>query len=344
MQFPSRGPQPIGVVFDSDLGDGVDGALALALLYGLEGKSEARLISTSTTKASLRSAAFADALARFFAGPPPVAGGFGRPASVPPIGMADNGKLAADTPVLSAVLDKKTLDGKPAYPNGIAKRNDTADPAALIRNAMTAQADQNCMAVLAGPSTNLVQVLELPGCLELIQRKVKMLVVAAGAYPEGAADPRVKADIPAARKLFADWPTPIVAVGAEVGEALPFPGASIDKDFAWAPAHPIADAYRANAAMPYDAPATSMAAALYAAHPDFFKLSAVGAVTVLDDGRTRFTPKPNGNVRYLTVDPDQKDKVIQTYVALASAKPVPRQGGRRGPNNQKQDAPPPPKP
>jgi hypothetical protein len=50
MQFPSRGPQPVGIVFDSDLGDGVDGALALALVYGLEGKNEARLISTSTTK------------------------------------------------------------------------------------------------------------------------------------------------------------------------------------------------------------------------------------------------------------------------------------------------------
>jgi inosine-uridine nucleoside N-ribohydrolase len=245
--------------------------------------------------------------------------------------MADNGKLAAGTPLLDAVLEKKTPDGKPVYPNGIAKRNDTADPLALIRNAMTAQADQNCVVVLAGPATNLAQVMDLAGSMELIQRKVKLLIIAAGRYPEGAADPRVKADILAARRLLAAWPTPIIAVGQEVGEALPFPGASIDKDFAWAPAHPVADAYRADHAMPYDAPVPSMAAALYAAHPDDFKLSAVGAVTVLDDGRTRFTPKPDGKVRYVTIDPDQKDKVIQSYVNLASAKPVARQGGRRGP-------------
>ena len=335
MQFPSRGPQPTGIVFDSDLGDGVDGVLALALVYGLEGKSEARLISTSTSKANLKSAAFADALARFYAG------GVGRTA--PPIGMADNGKLAADTPLLDAVLDKKTGDGKPVYPSGISKRNDTADPVALIRNAMTAQADQNCVVVLAGPATNLAQVMDLAGGMELIQLKVKLLVMAAGRYPEGAADARVKADIPAVRRLLAAWPTPIFAVGQEVGEALPFPGASIEKDFAWAPAHPVADAYRADRPMPYDAPAPSMAAALYAAHPDDFKLSAVGAVTVLDDGRTRFVPKPDGRIRYVTVDPEQKDKVIQSYVELASAKPTARQGGRRGPNNQKQAAPPPPK-
>jgi hypothetical protein len=154
----------------------------------------------------------------------------------------------------------------------------------------------------------------------------------------------VKADVPAAKRLLAEWPTPIVAVGTEVGEGLPFPGASIDKDFAWAPAHPIVDAYRANRPMPYDAPAPSMAAALYAARPDCFKLSAVGTIAVLEDGRTRFTPAPGGKSRYLTIDADQKEKVIQSYVELASAKPVPRQGGRRGPNNQKQAAPPPPKP
>jgi hypothetical protein len=345
MQFPSRGPQPIGIVFDSDLGNGVDSALALALIYGLEGRNEARLISNSTTKSNLKSAAFGDALARFFAPPPPAAGsfgGFGRPATIPPMGMADNGKLAADTPVLNAVLDKKTDDGKPAYPNGIVKLNDTADPIALIRNAMTAQTDQNCLVLLAGPATNLVKVMDLAGCRDLITRKVKLLVVAAGRYPEGDADPRVKADIPAARRLFVEWPTPIVAAGAEVGDGLPFPGAGIEKDFAWAPSHPIVDAYRANGTMPYDAAAPSMAAALFAARPDSFKLSPVGAIAVLDDGRTRFTPKPGGNVRYLTIDPDQKDKVIQAYVELASAKPAPRQGGRGRPNNQKLNAPPPP--
>jgi hypothetical protein len=343
MQFPSQGKLPVGIVLDSDLGNGVDSVLALALLYGLEGKNEARLISNSTTKSNLKSAAFGDALAKFFAGPPPAAGSFGGfQRTAPPMGMADNGKLAADTPILNAVLDRKADDGKPAYPNTIVKLNDTADPVALIRNAMTAQADQNCMVLLAGPATNLVNVLNLAGCLDLIQRKVKLLIVVAGAYPDGGADPRVKADVPAARRLFAEWPTPIVAVGTEVGEGLPFPGASIEKDFAWAPAHPIVDAYRAFRTMPYDAAAPSMAAALFAARPDSFKLSGVGTVTVLDDGRTHFTPVDGGRSRYLIIDPAQKDKVIQSYVELASAKPVPRQGGRGRPN-QKQDATPPPK-
>jgi hypothetical protein len=330
-QFPGQGKPPVGIVFDSDLGNGIDDALALAMLYGFEGKNEARLISTSTTKSCLRAAAFCDALAKFYAGPP-VQGAFAafqRPA--PPIGMADNGKMPEDTAVLKAVLGKKGADGKPVYTSSIQKMNDTAEPTALIRNAFTAQNDENCLVVLAGPATNLVKVLDFPGNADLIKRKVKFLVVASGSYPESHSDFNIKTDMAAARRLFAEWPTPIVAAGAEVGAALPFPGASIDKDFAWAPDHPIADAYRAFHAMPYDAPAPAMAAMLYAVHPDgYFKLSDPGTIGVLDDGRTRFTPAPEGRHRYLVVDPAQKEKVIQTYVEMASAKPTVRAPRFRG--------------
>ena len=339
-QFPGQGKPPVGIVFDSDLGNGIDDALALAMLYGFEGKSEARLISTSTTKSCLRAAAFCDALAKFYAGPPPqgAVAAFQRPA--PPIGMADNGKMAEDTAVLKAVLEKKTPEGKPVYAQSILKMNDTADPTALIRNAFTAQNDENCLVVLAGPATNLVKVLDLPGTVDLIKHKVKFLAVAAGSYPDGRSDFNIKTDVAAAKRLFAEWPTPIVAAGAEVGAALPFPGSSIEKDFAWAPDHPIADAYRAFRPMPYDAPAPAMAAVLYAVHPDgYFKLSDPGTIGVLEDGRTKFTPPPEGQHRYLVVDPAQKEKVIQTYVEMASAKPVVRAPRFRGGKKNQVDPP-----
>jgi hypothetical protein len=344
MQFEQVKPS-VGIVFDSDLGRGVDAALALALLYGLEGKGEARLVSNSTTISNLKAAAFADVLARFYAGPPPAPGAFrGFQPPDPPIGMAGDGTLAGDAAVLKAVLEKKTAEGAPAYPHRIDKLNDTADPVALIRNAMTAQYDDNCQVVLAGPATNLVKVMDLPGTLDLIKRKVKYLALAAGSYPDGRAEYRVKADTAAAKRLLAEWPTPIVAVGTEVGDGLPFPGSSIERDFSWAPAHPIADAYRAFQPMPYDAPVPSMAAVLYAVRPDgYFKLSAPGTIGVLADGRTRFTAAEDGRHRYLAIDPAQKEKVIQTYAELASAKPVPRQNPRFR-RDPKKNAPPPPEP
>jgi hypothetical protein len=125
-------------------------------------------------------------------------------------------------------------------------------------------------------------------------------------------------------------------VGSELGEALPYPGASIEADFAWAPRHPVLDAYRAFKPMPYNAPGAALAAMLYAVHPGegYFKLSEPGTITVLDDGRTQFTPRPDGKHRYLIVDPAQTASITKLYKELVSSKPAARPGGRgRGNNN-----------
>jgi hypothetical protein len=72
-------------------------------------------------------------------------------------------------------------------------------------------------------------------------------------------------------------------------------------------------------------------------------LSEPGTISVLDDGRTKFTPSPEGKRRYLILDPEQKERVIKTYIEIASAKPVPRQPRfRRQQQQQQQQAPPKP--
>jgi hypothetical protein len=88
----------------------------------------------------------------------------------------------------------------------------------------------------------------------------------------------------------------------------------------------VVDAYRAYKPMPYDAPTWDMTAVLYAVRPQegYFRLSSPGAISVLDDGRTRFTPAPEGKHRYLILDPTQKERIVKTYTEIASAKPVQR--------------------
>src|SRR5260370_9028691 len=99
----------------------------------------------------------------------------------------------------------------------------------------------------------------------------------------------------------------------------------MEKDFAWTPAHPVVDAYRAYKPMPYDAPTWDMAAALYAARPEegYFKLSEPGTVRVLYDGRTKFTPSPEGTHRYLILDSGQMERITMTNQQIASAHPAP---------------------
>jgi hypothetical protein len=332
MQFGGQGKPPVGIVFDSDLGNTIDDALALALLYGFDGKNEARVVCLSISKSNLKAAAFCDAVSRFYAG----GGGFFRAL---PIGLADDGRMAEDTPMLDVPLAKRGADGAPVYRHGIERIIDTADPAPVIRNAFTAQHDDNCIVVLSGPATNLARTIALPGVKDLVSRKVRYLSVAAGPAASFGSD------VAAARKLFAEWPTPIFVSGPEIGEALLYPGASIEADFAWSPAHPIADAYRAHKTMPYDAATWAMSAMLNAVRPQegYFKLSDPGSISVLDDGNLKLTPAAGGTHRQLIFDPAQSDRIIKAYREIASAKPVPRR--RFGPppqQQQQQQAPPKP--
>jgi len=305
MQIAGQGRPPVGVVFDAFMGRSIDDALALALLNGLAGKDEARIASISVSNPSLKAAAYCDVIERFYASATtgPAAMSF----RGLPIGMASGtNPSVAETPMLTAMLSQQD------YSTGIHELNDTADPATLIRNALTAQYDQNAVVVATGAATNLVKLLALRDTKDLIARKVKYLVF--------TGDPT--------NKLFAEWPSPIVSVGNDIGDAVPFPASSIEKDFTWTPHHPVVDAYRAYHAMPYDAPSGAMAAVLYAVRPNenYFKVS-----------------DPSGKLRRLTLDPAQKDRIIAAYIELASAKPVPRRF-RPPKQDQKKEDPKPPVP
>jgi hypothetical protein len=248
--------------------------------------------SLSVSRNNLKIAAFCDLMSRFFLGSSP-------------IGLATSGPSTANLPpMIQSVLTKRTENDKPTYARTISQMNDTADPVALIRNALTAQPDQNSVVVLSGPPVNLLGLLALPESKQLIQKKVRALVIAAPLQ-----------DAEGMKKLFAEWPGSVIVAGEDLGQSLRFPGECVEKDFGWATNHPLVDAYRAARTMPYDASATAMAAVLYAVHPEenFFKLSDAGA---------------QGKQRQLAANPEHMNRVIQTYREVISAKPEPRRGGR----------------
>jgi hypothetical protein len=303
------------------MGSGIDDALALAILHALEGKNEARLAAIAVSRPNLHAAAVCDVIRSFYlsANTGPFAG-FLRGL---PIGLTGAGKLRDDTPMIAAVLA--------SHKTNVQKLTDTAEVAPLIRNALTAQYDQNALVVATGPLTDLARTLELHDMKPIIQQKVRLLAIAAGPR-----ESTTGADVAAARKVMAEWPTPIVTAGAEIGDALLYPGASIEKDFAWSPSHPLVEAYRAYRQMPYNAPTYAITPVIFAVREKegYFKLSEPGTMTVADDGSTKLVPGAGGKHRSLVLDPDQKERILKAYVELASAKPV----ERRPRVSKKQDA------
>jgi purine nucleosidase len=316
---------PLGIALEADLGHRIDAVLAVAMLNGLNAKGESRTIALCLSRPSIEAAQLADVVAGFYT-PRPVGG-----SSM--IGMPE-GPLTSSPPPLAAIMARTGPEGRPVHTSNIQSVLDTADNAVHIRNVLLAQFDGNAAIVLAGPATGIARLLTLYGARPQIEAKAARLVMAIGAFGPGAAvDPDVRADVESLRTVLADWPTPIVMVGREVGEAVPYPGAAIDTGLAWAPVHPVADAYRAFAPMPYDAPASALAATLHAVHPELplFRLSEPGTISVADDGRTSFAPTAGGRHRYLIAEPAQKARVESLYTELVSARPVPRPGRRGGP-------------
>jgi hypothetical protein len=320
-------PRPaFGVALDADLSGRADALLAVALLNGLAARNEARRIVLNVSRPSLNAARFADVVAEFYPTLPLNAG-------YSTIGISDGVPPGSDAPTLGGLLAQKAPDGALIYPSNVRRLVDTADSAVLLRNLLLAEQDGNAAVALAGPATGLARVLSLHGARPQIAAKVKHLCVALGAFTGSRVEASVASDIAAARKLFAEWPTTVIAVGAEVGEAIPYPASRLEEGLAWSPAHPVAAAYRALGKMPYDAPTTALAAVLFAVHPgaEYFKLSEPGVIRVLDDGRTQFAAKAGGTHRYLSVDPTQKERLLGLFAALVSAAPAPRPVRRKPP-------------
>jgi hypothetical protein len=318
MQFPGAAPPPVGVFFDSAF-DRIDDILALSVLYGLDGKNETRVTAVSVSRPDFAAAQFCDIVKRFYSG---AAGGGGFGVNFP-IGLAAGQNKPL--PVYAALLTKSSDAGAPLYKSALEDYNDTADPATVLRNALSASQPRNSILIAAGPLTAFARLLALRDSKEMIALNVRYLAIAAG--------PWISADANAAKAaqfLFDDWPTPIYACSPELGDAVRFPASCIDQDFAWSKAHPVADAYRAFQAMPYDAPTSAMDASLYAIRPKagYFKLSDPGVFRAIATG-VEWKPSAKGKHQLLLPDEAQTANVVKALTELASAQPVVR--ARRGP-------------
>src|SRR5277367_3959990 len=118
MQSPFEGKQPLGVVYNTSM-DRPDAALALALLYGFQGKRDSRMASVSINGAGLGAAIFCDIVQRFY-----TPGPLRNANQVLMPGLAADGPLPAD-PVMV-----KTAVGRMDYARSIKRVSDTSLPEA----------------------------------------------------------------------------------------------------------------------------------------------------------------------------------------------------------------------
>ncbi len=307
---------PVPIIYDTDMGNDVDDAVALAILHALESRGEARILAVTITKDHPEAAPYVDLVNTFYG-----RGGI-------PIGMVKNGKTPEASQMIHVPVTARDGNGALLYPRRVVSGNDAPDAVTVLRKTLAAAEDGSVVIVQVGFSTNLARLLDSPADAispltgrELAARKVRLLSAMAGQFPTGKPEYNVRIDIPAARKVFGEWPSPIVASGFEIGLSMKMPASSVEHDMmAWTKHHPVADAYRAYAKMPYDRPTWDPTAVLYAVRPEhgYFGLSEAGRIVVHDDGRTTFETAPGGRHRYLTVSELQKARTLEAMVELTT--------------------------
>lgn len=317
----STAAEPVGMIFDTDMGNDVDDALAQGMLHALHSRQQCKLLAVTLTKDHRLAGPFVDAVNAFY----------GR--GDIPVGVVKNGKTPGDSKFLP--LAETRDDGQLRYPHKLMDSKDAPDAVTVLRKVLAAQPDGSVVIAQVGFSTNLARLLATPGDeisplsgKELAAKKVKLLSVMAGAFQPIGNEKRfceynVKEDIPSAKALVAGWPTPVVWSGFEIGIALPYPSKSILKDYGYVKHHPLSEAYTLYMPPPHDRPTWDLTAVLYGVFPDrdYFGLSPAGTVTVEDDGFTTFKADENGKHRYLTLSAEQRPRALEALVQLSSEPP-----------------------
>ena len=319
------GAAPVRLIFDTDMGNDVDDAVALAMIHALESRGEAKLLAVTVTKDNRWAAPFIDVMNTFY----------GRGNT--PIGVVRNGKTPEDANMIRVPATRTHPDHSFVYPHDLMDGKDAPAATNLLRGVLSKEKDGAVVIVQVGFSTNLARLLDSPADdasplagRELVKRKVQLLSLMGGAFPEGKPEYNIETDIPSAKKVFAEWPTRIVASGYEIGNQVVYPASSILKDYGYVADHPLAESYREYMKMPYDRPMWDPTATLFAVRASSFSLSPRGTITVDDAGRTHFTANAKGQHQYLTATPEQAKAALAAIIELASRPPDRLMPGPKG--------------
>ena len=313
--------EPVRLIFDTDICGDCDDVLALGMIHALQSRGHCRLLAVTISVDHPLAAPFVDAVNSFYE------------RGDVPIGVVGKGGVVEKSEFLSLVEEQES--GRFVYPHDVPMRQSAKNATAVLRETLAAQPDHSVVIAQVGFSTNLARLLDSPGDAssplngrELVERKVKLLSLMAGAFQPIDGNHRyleynVIKDIASARVLAERWPTPMVFSGFEIGIALPYPAVSIERDYGYVQHHPLAEAYIRRNPPPHNRPTWDLTSVLYAVLPDrgYFDISPPGTVTVEPDGFTRFTATPRGNHRYLILKPEQKPRVLEALVQLSSQPP-----------------------
>src|SRR5580704_753983 len=126
----SAAATPVPIIFDTDIGNDVDDALALAVLHALESRGECRIAAVTITKDNPWSAVFVDLVNVFY--------GRGHI----PVGMVKGSGVTPEaSPMIERPATRKGPDGTWLYPRKIVSGAEAPDATGVLRRVLAAEQD-----------------------------------------------------------------------------------------------------------------------------------------------------------------------------------------------------------
>lgn len=311
---------PMAVIFETDMGNDVDDALALTMLYNYVDQGKVDLLGVMLNKEGAASADFIDILNTYY-GHPDI-----------PIGVITDGAPCDDAVnYAKAVAEMKDSVGNPAFARTLPSPEGLPQAVTLYRKILAAQPDSSVTIVSVGFSTNLARLL-LTGADEysalsgrdLVARKVKLVSMMGGSATDSAyTEYNIMKDAAAARRFLAEWPGKIVMSPFEVGKQVLYPATAIEEGLTSGKGlNPVEEAYKSYLKMPYDRPSWDLTSVLYAVEaPAQLKVSGQQFVAVTDKGATLFTPDETAGRYYLSLDSADVKAVTDRLVELTRFDP-----------------------
>ena len=307
--------EPLLLIVETDMGNDIDDALAFDLIYKAMDDGLVKLLAVGDHKLSPTANDYVDILNTWY--------GYGRtPLAYSPTPVRND----HNPDYTKAVVAMKRADGTPAFA-GSKKPSQIENPVTLYRRTLAKAKDNSVSVISLGFATELAKLLDSPAdkysplCgRDLVAKKVKVLSIMAGSYgKKKRAEYNVVNDIPAMKKVFAQWPTPIVQNPFELGKRVMYPAKAITEQFGWTDLHPVVEGYKHYLKMPYNRPTWDLLSVVWLLHPEMFVASEPGTVTVDDKGYTHFTPSADGNHRWLTATAEQC-KALRDYIIATTTR------------------------
>lgn len=303
--------EAVKVIFETDLGNDTDDAIALDILHAYVDMGKAELLAVNVNKKGLLPAELADAINTYY----------GR--GDIPIGVVAGTSREEDPedgycrPALDSVKFERSVTDYGKLPSAYK----------LSRKILAGQPDSSVTFISVGFCTNLAALLDSPADeyspltgKELVAKKVRLLSIMAGIFETVRSECNVRSDSPAAIKVFSEWPTDIVVDPWEVGAKVFFRGVKADclEEHGADPDRkisPVKVAYEKFQAMPYDRPMWDPVAVIYGVEGErgLFSLGPCGTVAIDENDLTSFKENPEGRHRLLYSDEGQAAKT-EAYI------------------------------